>query len=172
MEQLPERLQQEFMQEALFEAKKAKRIGEVPIGCVVVCDGKIIGRGHNLREHANDATMHAEVLAIQEANEMKKSWRLEDCALFVTLEPCPMCAGAIINSRIKQVYFGAFDPKAGACGSLVNLLVDQKFNHQPQVVQSGVLADEAANELRAFFRQIRQKQKELKKQKQNAQNKG
>lgn len=103
--------QEYYMREALFEADRARIIGEVPIGCVIVWKGQIIGRGHNLREHSQDATLHAEILAIQEANAFLKSWRLEAAQLFVTLEPCPMCSGAIINSRIAEVYYGAADPK-------------------------------------------------------------
>lgn len=151
--------QLKFMQAALVEAKAAEAIGEVPIGCVVVVDGKIVGRGHNLREHANDATLHAEMLAIQEANAALNSWRLENAQLFVTLEPCPMCAGAIINSRIKEVYYAAADPKAGAAGSVVNLLVGQKFNHQPQVVAAGLMQPAASAMLTNFFRGIRKRQK-------------
>ena len=149
-------LQQKYMKEALFEADKAAQIGEVPIGCVIVYQNQIIGRGHNLREHSQNATMHAEMLAIQEANAFQHSWRLENTQLFVTLEPCPMCSGAIINSRIAEVYYGAADLKAGTAGTLMNLLTDQRFNHQAQVT-AGVLKDEAAKKLSDFFKKIRQK---------------
>ncbi|MFT8424762.1 tRNA adenosine(34) deaminase TadA [Lactobacillus sp. UCMA15818] len=156
-------LQKEFfMKEAIYEAQKAAVIGEVPIGCVVVVAGKIVGRGHNLREHAQDATMHAEILAIQEANAFCRSWRLPEAQLFVTLEPCPMCSGAILNSRIKQVYYGALDPKAGAAGSLMNLLNDSRFNHQV-VVEKGCLEVECAQLLKDFFRNIRLKKKKSKR---------
>ncbi|WP_390405099.1 tRNA adenosine(34) deaminase TadA [Lacticaseibacillus jixiensis] len=156
---------QDFMIAALQEAKDAKRIGEVPIGAVVVHDGQIVGRGHNLREHSQDSTLHAEILAIQEACMTLGTWRLEDCDLYVTLEPCPMCAGAMINSRIRTCYFGAFDPKAGVAGSLGNLLTDTRFNHQVQVV-SGVHEQAAAALLQDFFRAIRAKRKAAKRAKQ------
>ncbi len=148
----------DYMQEALLEAHDAMTIGEVPIGAVVVHDGQIIGRGHNLREHSQDSTLHAEILAIQEACMTLGSWRLEDCDLYVTLEPCPMCAGAMINSRIRTCYYGAKDPKAGVAGSLGNLLTDSRFNHQVQVV-SGVDEAQAAQLLKSFFQAIRKKRK-------------
>ncbi|MFT8837137.1 tRNA adenosine(34) deaminase TadA [Liquorilactobacillus satsumensis] len=152
-----------FMQEALYEAQKAAAIAEVPIGCVIVSNGKIIGRGHNLREHSQDVTMHAEMIALQEANAAVKSWRLPDAQLFVTLEPCPMCSGAIINARIKETYYGAPDPKAGAAESLLNLLEDQRFNHQVKV-ERGLLAAESSALLKSFFREIRQKRKKSKRE--------
>ncbi|KRM06602.1 MAG: tRNA adenosine(34) deaminase TadA [Liquorilactobacillus ghanensis] len=150
--------QEYYMREALFEADQAAAIGEVPIGCVIVWQNKIIGRGHNLREHSQDATLHAEILAIQEANAYLKSWRLEGAQLFVTLEPCPMCSGAIINSRIAEVYYGAPDPKAGTAGTLLNLLEDSRFNHQAQVT-AGILQTDCAFRLKSFFRKIRQQQR-------------
>ncbi|WP_281164146.1 nucleoside deaminase [Liquorilactobacillus sicerae] len=153
--------QQKYMRAALFEADQAAQIGEVPIGCVIVYRGQIIGRGHNLREHSQNATLHAEMLAIEEANAFLHSWRLERAQLFVTLEPCPMCSGAIINARIAEVYYGAADPKAGTAGSLLNLLTDQRFNHQAQVI-AGVLEAEAAERLQNFFRKIRQKKRKTK----------
>ncbi|CAH0418708.1 tRNA adenosine(34) deaminase TadA [Periweissella ghanensis] len=162
MQELTIEEQQKFMRAALKEAGKAGAIGEVPIGAVIVHDGEIIGRGFNLREHAQDAIMHAEIMAIQEANRRLKSWRLEDCQMFVTLEPCPMCAGAIINSRIPQLYFGARDPKAGVVGSLYNLLTDERFNHQVEVHER-ILAKEAGEILQQFFRKIRAQQKARKK---------
>lgn len=152
---------QHYMGEALFEARAAEQIGEVPIGAVVVQNGKIIGRGHNIREHTQDATLHAEMIAIQEACMTVHSWRLEDAQLFVTLEPCPMCAGAIINSRIDRVYYGAPDPKAGAAGTLVNLLTDHRFNHQADVF-SNVRAAESKALLQHFFQEIRRKRKNKK----------
>ena len=151
-----------FMKEALFEAKLAAKIGEVPIGCVIVKDGKIIGRGHNLREHSQNATLHAEMLAIEEANETVNSWRLVDTQLFVTLEPCPMCSGAIINSRIPEVYYGASDPKAGTVGTLMNLLEDSRFNHQ-SFVEKGILENECASILKDFFKSISKKMKKKRK---------
>ena len=150
-----------FMQAAINEANQARLIGEVPIGAVVVQAGQIIGRGHNIREHAQDATLHAEMIAIQEACMVTKSWRLEETAIFVTLEPCPMCAGAIINSRIPNVYFGASDPKAGVTGTLMNLLTDQRFNHQAKVV-GGLCEAECAALLQNFFREIRAKRRKKK----------
>lgn len=153
---------EDFMKLALKEAKKAKAIGEVPIGAVIVHDGEIIGRGFNLREHTQDSTVHAEIMAIQEANRRLKSWRLEDCQMYVTLEPCPMCAGAIINSRIPELYFGARDKKAGVVGSLYNLLEDERFNHQVQVTE-GIMASTASLLLQSFFKEIRAKKKAAKK---------
>lgn len=152
---------EQFMNAALNEARAAAMIGEVPIGAVVVKNGQIIGRGHNLREHAQDSTLHAEILAIQEACMNLHSWRLEECDLYVTLEPCPMCAGAMINARVRRCFFGAKDPKAGAAGSLVNLLTDQRFNHQVQVV-GGVKARESGMLLEDFFQSIRAKRRAAK----------
>lgn len=150
-----------FMNEAIKEAKKAEAIAEVPIGAVIVKDGKIIGRGYNQRETSNRAVSHAEILAIEEANEYLGSWRLEHCALFVTLEPCPMCSGAIIMSRIPDVYYGASDYKGGTAGTLMNLLEDDRFNHQAQVTP-GVLKEETSQLLSVFFKTLRLKKKERK----------
>lgn len=147
-----------FMREALLEAKKAELMGEVPIGAVVVLDGEIIGRGHNVRESSQDATTHAEMIAIREANRNVKSWRLEKAQLFVTLEPCPMCCGGILLSRIDQVFFGAKDPKGGTAGSLLNLLQDRRFNHSCYL-ESGILEEECGRILTNFFRKIRQEKK-------------
>ncbi|MBL1071570.1 tRNA adenosine(34) deaminase TadA [Lactobacillus kitasatonis] len=150
---------QKYMQLAIAQAKEAEKQGEVPIGAVVVDpDGKVIGTGYNRRELDEDATQHAEMIAIKEACKNLGMWRLIDCSLFVTLEPCPMCAGAIINSRIKDVYFGALDPKAGACGSVVDLFTVEKFNHHPHAIR-GLYRDQCAQMLKDFFRAIRQKQK-------------
>jgi tRNA(adenine34) deaminase len=145
-----------FMRYALREAQRAWELGEVPVGCVITYQGEIIAKGHNERERLQDPTAHAEILAITAAANRLQSWRLEHTRLYVTLEPCPMCAGAIILARIPEVYFGAFDPKAGACGSLLNLLEDTRFNHQPKVV-SGVRADECAALLTNFFKELRLK---------------
>lgn len=139
----------EYMKIALEEAKKAYDAGEVPVGAIIVKDGKIISQAHNNREETGDATGHAETLAIRTACDALKTWRLEDCELYVTLEPCPMCMGAIINSRIKRVVFGAKDAKAGACGSLIDL-TSYPFNHKP-LVDSGVMAEECASILTEFF---------------------
>ena len=141
---------EEFMQAALAEAKKAQALGEVPIGCVIVHQGQIIGRGHNLRETTQQAEKHAEMIAIAQANQVLDSWRLPEAELYVTLEPCPMCSGAIINSRIAKVYYGAADEKAGTAGTLMNLLTDPRFNHQVKV-QKGLLQAECAQILSDFF---------------------
>lgn len=148
-----------FMREAIKEAKKAEAITEVPIGAIIVKDGEIIGRGYNQRETTNRAVSHAEIMAIEEANKYLDNWRLEDCALFVTLEPCPMCSGAIIMSRIPDVYYGASDYKGGTAGTLMNLLEDQRFNHQAYV-ESGLLQEETSQLLSNFFRNLRLKKKE------------
>ncbi len=143
-----------YMQTALREAQIAYEAGEVPVGCVIVHDGQIIGKAHNQREVLRDPTAHAEVLAITQAAAHLKSWRLEGTRLYVTLEPCAMCAGAIILARIEEVYYGAPDPKAGCCGSLMNLLEDKRFNHRPRL-HSGLMEQECGGILSAFFLQIR-----------------
>ena len=130
-------------------------------GAIVVCDGKIVGRGRNRRETKKNALHHAEIEAIEKACKKLGGWRLHRCDLYVTLEPCPMCAGAIINARIKTVYFGAFDPKAGSCGSMINLF-SLPYNHQPELV-SGVMEEQCADELRTFFRELRKKRKLIRK---------
>ena len=139
-----------FMREAIKEAKKAEAKLEVPIGAVVVLNGEIIGRGHNVRELTHDATTHAEMIAIREANQHLGNWRLEDTQLFVTLEPCPMCSGAMILSRVKELYYGAPDPKGGTAGTLMNLLGDERFNHQVDI-EKGLLEEECAALLTDFF---------------------
>ncbi len=141
------------MREAIGEAQAALSKGEVPIGCVIVHEptGRIVGRGHNLRETACDATAHAEIIAIRQACETVGSWRLIDCTLIVTLEPCPMCAGAIVNARIPRLVYGCDDPKAGAVRTLYQLCEDARLNHRVAVTP-GVLADECAELLRSFFR--------------------
>lgn len=147
---------EKIMKLAFLEADKAEQQGEIPIGAVIVdAEGNLIGRGYNRRELDEDATRHAEIIAIQEACKNLNSWRLIDCSLFVTLEPCPMCAGAIINARLKNVYYGAFDPKAGACGSVVDLFAFTKFNHHPQIF-GGLYREQAAQQLKSFFKNIRQ----------------
>ncbi|WP_416148084.1 tRNA adenosine(34) deaminase TadA [Salipaludibacillus sp. HK11] len=143
-----------YMREAIIEAKKAEELGEVPIGAVIVKNGDVIARGHNHREKNQSATAHAELLAIEEACRAVGSWRLESCTLYVTLEPCPMCAGAIVQSRIDRVVYGALDSKAGCCGTLMNLLDEPRFNHRCPV-KSGVLAEETGHLLTAFFQKIR-----------------
>lgn len=149
--------QEKYMKAALKLAKKAAEEGEVPVGAVVVCDGKIVGRGRNRRETRKNALCHAEIEAIGKACKKLGGWRLHRCDLYVTLEPCPMCTGAIINSRIKTLCYGAPDPKAGSCGTLVNLF-DIAYNHKPEVV-AGLLEEECAEMLRAFFRELRARKK-------------
>ncbi|NOY79013.1 MAG: tRNA adenosine(34) deaminase TadA [Calditrichaeota bacterium] len=143
-----------WMGKALEEAGKAYDEGEVPVGAVVVWENRIIGRGHNQTEALQDPTAHAEILAITAAASFLSSWRLEGVSLYVTLEPCPMCAGAIVNSRIPTLVFGAFDPKRGACGSLYNIVQDERLNHRVQLI-SGVLAEESSDLLRQFFKELR-----------------
>jgi tRNA(adenine34) deaminase len=145
----------EAMQLALEEARRAEAHGDVPVGAVVVRDGKVIGSACNERELRDDPTAHAEVLAVRAAAEKLGRWRLDDCTLYVTLEPCAMCAGAVVNARIGTVVFAAADLKAGAMGSLYNLAADPRLNHEP-VVRHGVLAQESAQMLQAFFSQRRE----------------
>lgn len=152
-------IHEKYMKEALKEAKKAYEIDEVPIGCVIVKDGKIIARGHNLREKTNDTTAHAEIVAIRKATKKLKSWRLENCDIYVTIEPCSMCAGAIMWSKIKHVYFGAKDIKGGALGSSFNLFEVPNINHRPQV-SGGILEEEAASLMKNFFKLKRENKKE------------
>src|SRR5699024_6018386 len=130
---------EKYMKLAIKEAKKAAAIGEVPIGAVIVYEDKVIAKGHNKRETSQMTLSHAELIAIQQANEIVGSWRLEDCILYVTLEPCPMCAGAIVQSRITRVVYGATDPKAGCAGTLMNILQEEQFNHQVEITK-GVMA--------------------------------
>ena len=139
-----------LMKEALREAKKAFEKGEPPVGAVIVRDGEIIARGHNLRESLQDPTAHAEMLAIRAAAAELGRWRLNDCEIYVTLEPCVMCAGAMVLARLSRLVYGADDPKAGAVRSLINLVSDERFNHQIEVT-SGILAAECGNLLRDFF---------------------
>lgn len=142
------------MKEALKEAKKAYKKLEVPVGAVIVRNGEIIARGHNLKETKCDTTKHAEIIAIQRTSKKLNAWRLEDCEMYVTLEPCTMCAGAIINSRIKKVYIGTEDPKAGACGSILNLFTDYKFNHKVEY-EKGIMQKECEKILKDFFKDLR-----------------
>ena len=145
---------EELMRAALDEAREAAALGEVPVGAVVAKDGEIIARAHNLRESGKNATYHAELMAIDAACKALGGWRLWQCELFVTLEPCPMCSGGIINSRIKRVVYGAADTKAGCCGSVTNLF-EMPFNHHPKL-ESGLRADEAQELLQAFFLRLRE----------------
>lgn len=145
---------EEFMKEALKEAEKAYKKLEVPVGAVIVKNGKIIAKAYNQKETKYDTTKHAEILAIQKASKELKSWRLLDCEMYVTLEPCPMCAGAIINSRIKKVYIGTMDYKTGAVGSKLNLLNDYVFNHKVEF-ETGILENECEDILKEFFKDLR-----------------
>ena len=154
-------MEEKFMKEALKEAKKAFDKDEVPVGAVIVKDGKIIARAHNLKESKTDTTYHAEILAIQKASKKLESWRLEGCTMYVTLEPCPMCAGALIQARLDKVVIGTMDYKTGACGSILNLLKDYKFNHNVEV-QGGVLKEECEAILQQFFKELRKRKKEIK----------
>ncbi|MCM3712373.1 tRNA adenosine(34) deaminase TadA [Sporosarcina luteola] len=151
-----------FMRLAIEEARKAEALGEVPIGAIIVKDGEVIAQAHNLRETSQNAVTHAELSAIQDACKETGSWRLEDTTLYVTLEPCPMCAGAILQSRIPRVVYGARDPKGGCVDSLYRLLNDPRFNHEC-VVTEGILGNECGAILTNFFRSLREKKKEQKK---------
>lgn len=145
---------EKYMQAAIDQALLAKEAGEVPIGAVIVYNEKIIATGFNVRETAQSTLSHAELIAMEKANNEIGSWRLEDCTLYVTLEPCPMCAGAIVQSRIPRLVYGASDPKAGCAGTLMNLLDDHRFNHQAEVI-FGVLQQECSGLLTDFFKQLR-----------------
>lgn len=151
---------EKFMREAIKEARKAYNKLEIPVGAVIVKNGKIISRAHNVKEEKKDTTKHAEIIAIQKASKKLQSWRLTDCEMYVTLEPCSMCAGALIQSRIKKVYIGAMDKKTGACGSVLNLLEDYKFNHVVEV-EKNICREKCENILKDFFKELR----ELKKNK-------
>lgn len=151
-----EELHEYWMRRAIAEAHKAEALGEVPIGAVIVRNNEIIGRGYNLRETTLDSTAHAEMVAIREASEVIGAWRLLDCSLYVTLEPCPMCAGAIVQSRVPRVIFGTADPKAGCAGTLMNLLQEPRFNHRTEVI-CDVLQSECSSMLTQFFRRLRKK---------------
>ncbi|MEW9111390.1 MAG: tRNA adenosine(34) deaminase TadA [Cytobacillus gottheilii] len=151
-----------YMKEAIKEAKKAELLEEVPIGAVIVYNGEIVARAHNLRETDQNALAHAELLAIDAACQRLGTWRLEDAVLYVTLEPCPMCSGAIVLSRVKRTVYGAKDPKGGCAGTLMNLLQESRFNHQSEVV-SGVLEEECGELLSTFFRELRNRKKEAKR---------
>lgn len=148
----------DWMAECLGEAAKAARLGEVPVGALVVHQGTVIGRGYNLRESSNDPTSHAEMIAIRQAAATLDSWRLLDCTLYVTLEPCVMCMGAIILARIPRLVFGCRDPRAGAVGSIYDLSRDQRFNHQVTVTE-GVLGEVCSEILSNFFRKLREERK-------------
>ena len=143
-----------YMEIALKEAKKAYNKLEIPVGAIIVKDGKIIAKAYNEKEKKKDSTKHAEILAIQRASKKLKSWRLNDCDMYVTLEPCSMCAGALIQSRIRKVFIGAMDEKTGSCGSVYNLLKDYKFNHNVDI-EYGVCKDKCEKILKEFFKELR-----------------
>ena len=151
-------MKEKFMNQALKEAQKAYDKLEVPIGAVIVKDNKIIARAHNLRESKQNAIAHAEILAIQKACKKLKAWRLQDCDIYVTLEPCPMCSGAILNSKIRIVYIGAFEPRSGAAGSKINLFEDYNFNHKVNY-ETGIMEEECRKLLQNFFKDIRKENK-------------
>lgn len=147
-------MNEKYMREALKEARKASRIGEVPIGCVIVYQDKIIGRGYNKRNTKKTTLAHAELIAIEKASKAMGDWRLEDCVMYVTLEPCQMCSGAIVQARMKKVVVGTMNPKAGCAGSILNLLQREEFNHQVEL-ETGVLEEECSKVLQEFFRKLR-----------------
>ncbi len=157
-----ERTQDEkYMKEALKQAAKARKLGEVPIGCVIVYEDRIIGRGYNRRNTDKSTLAHAEISAIKKAAKVMGDWRLEDCTLYVTLEPCPMCGGAIVQSRMKRCVIGTMSPKSGCAGSILNLLQEPRFNHQVEI-EEGVLQEECQEMLQAFFKDLRVRLKEEK----------
>ena len=147
-----------YMKEAIKQAKKAYALDEVPIGCVIVQDNKIIARGYNRRNTDKNALAHAEISAIKKARKKPGDWRLEDCTMYVTLEPCQMCAGAIVQSRMKKVVIGAMNPKAGCAGSVINILQMKQFNDQAEI-ENGILEKECADMLSTFFKELREKKK-------------
>lgn len=151
-------MEEKFMLEALKEAKKAYNKLEVPVGAVIVKNGQIIARAHNLKESKKDTTKHAEILAIQKASKKLDSWRLLDCEMYVTLEPCTMCAGAIIQARVGKLYIGTMDYKTGACGSVLNVLEEYPFNHKVEY-ETGILKEECENILQEFFKELRKNKK-------------
>lgn len=145
---------EKYMKAAINEAKKASRIGEVPIGCVIVCDGKIVGRGYNRRKIDKNTLSHAELTAIKKASKKLGDWRLEGCTMYVTLEPCQMCAGALVQARIDKVVIGCMSPKSGCAGSILNLLQIDQFNHQVEI-EKGILEEECSEMLTEFFKELR-----------------
>ena len=150
-----------YMKEALKQAKKAYKIKEVPIGCVIVYEDKIIARGYNKRNTKKNTLAHAEILAINKASKVLGDWRLEDCTMYITLEPCQMCAGAIVQARVKRVVIGSMNPKAGCGGSILNLLEMEQFNHQVEV-ERGVLEEECSTMMTEFFKELREEKKLMK----------
>ena len=159
--------EEKYMKAAIREAKKAWALGEVPIGCVIVCEDRIIGRGYNRRMVDHNTLAHAEITAIRKACRKLGDWRLEGCTMYVTLEPCPMCAGAVVQARIPKVYIGSMNPKAGCAGSVLNLLDEKGFNHQVET-EIGLLGEECSQMLKDFFKELRQKKKEKEKEEKSA----
>ena len=158
---------EKYMKEAIRQAKKAAKLGEVPIGCVIVYENRIIGRGYNRRNTDKSTLSHAEITAIRRASKIMGDWRLEDCTLYVTLEPCQMCSGAIIQARIPRVVMGCRNPKAGCAGSILNLLKVPEFNHQAEITE-GILEEECSMMLKNFFKDLRKRLKEEKKERMQA----
>ena len=150
-----------FMKEAIKEAKKAYQKNEVPVGAVVVKNNEIVARGHNIKETKKDTTKHAEIIAIQKASKKMNAWRLEDCTMYVTLEPCTMCAGAIIQARLKRLIIGTMDKKTGACGSVLNLIDDYEFNHKVEL-KTGIMETECRQIMKDFFKELRKIKKNKK----------
>ena len=159
-------IDEKYMKEAVRQAKKAYGIGEVPIGCVIVYEDKIIGRGYNRRTVDKNTLAHAELIAIRKACKKIGDWRLEGCTMYVTLEPCQMCSGAIVQSRIPRVVIGCMNPKAGCAGSILNLLQVEEFNHQTELTK-GVLEEECSQMMKAFFKELRESKKEKKEKQEN-----
>lgn len=159
---------EKFMKQAIKQAKKAYAIGEVPIGCVIVHDGKIIGRGYNRRTIDKNTLAHAEIQAIRKACKKMNDWRLEECTMYVTLEPCQMCSGAIVQSRMTRVVVGCMNPKAGCAGSILNLLQMEEFNHQVEL-EIGVLEEECSQMMKSFFKELRDAKKAKKEAEREAQ---
>ena len=159
--------QERFMKEAIRQAKKAEALEEVPIGCVIVHEGKIIARGYNRRNTDKNTLSHAELNAIRKASKKLGDWRLEGCTMYVTLEPCQMCSGAIVQARIPRVVVGCMNPKAGCAGSILNLLQVEAFNHQAELT-TGILEEECSQMMKSFFKELRKKQKMKKKEQESA----
>ena len=159
--------QERFMKEAIRQAKKARALEEVPIGCVIVYEGKIIARGYNRRNTDKNTLSHAELNAIRKASRKLGDWRLEGCTMYVTLEPCQMCSGAIVQSRMARVVVGCMNPKAGCAGSILNLLQVEAFNHQAELT-TGILEEECSQMMKSFFKELRKKQKMKKKEQESA----
>ena len=147
-------LDEKYMKEAIKQARKAEKINEVPIGCVIVFEDKIIARGYNRRNTDKSTLAHAEIIAIKKASKVMGDWRLEGCTMYVTLEPCQMCAGAIVQARLDKVVIGSMNPKAGCCGSVLNIVNEERFNHQVEMV-TGVLGEECSSMLTEFFKRLR-----------------